>query len=81
MGINSEEKNLKRARKIKIYDRMIPFATPEDMIVFKLLADRPQDRTDIEALLHYHPSLDWNYIEKWCAVWEISERLFELRKS
>ena len=54
---------------------------PEDLVILKLLADRPVDRQDIEALVMTFSSLDWTHIEKWCRAWEIEDRLKILKDS
>ncbi len=39
--------------------------TAEDLILFKLIADRPRDRIDIADILFTQGELDWHYIETW----------------
>jgi hypothetical protein len=39
--------------------------TPEDLIIFKAVAHRPQDLLDIQALVKAHPNLDRERIERW----------------
>ena len=73
------EEVIRRAIRRKFFNKEVPFATPEDLLVFKLLADRPHDRTDVQELLKYHPNMDWSYIKKWCKAWEIEDRLQALR--
>jgi hypothetical protein len=55
----------------------------EDLIVYKLIADRPQDRADIAAVVAAHriggEAIDWAYIEEWCDVWNVRDRLQTLR--
>ncbi len=75
------EEVIRRAVRRKFFDKEVPFATPEDLLIFKLLADRPHDRLDVQELLKCHPKMDWPYIEKWCRVWEIEERLKTLKIS
>jgi len=70
---------VKRARKLDCEGRLIRVASFEDMIILKLLADRPRDREDIQALLSSHKDLDGRYIKKWAKVWEIEERLKNLK--
>lgn len=57
--------------------------SPEDLIVYKVVADRQQDRADIEsviaALAMAGRELDWEYIERWCDVWEVGDRLRRIR--
>ena len=68
-----------RAKTYRVQGADVRIATPEDLIVLKLLADRPVDRQDIEFILKVSPSIDWNYIQKWCAEWGIEDRLKTLR--
>lgn len=49
-------------------------ATPEDLIVLKLIAWRGKDQKDLAALLELE-QLDWAYIEHWAKTWEVTERL------
>ncbi len=62
----------------------VPVVSPEDLIVYKLIAGRTQDRLDIlamlDALVDSGRSIDWAYVERWCVVWEISDRLARLRQ-
>ncbi len=39
--------------------------TPEDLIIFKAVAHRPQDLLDIQALIKANPNLDRERIEQW----------------
>ncbi len=45
-------------------------ATPEDLIVMKLIANRPKDRADLDGLVRLD-GLDWPYVERWAAEWEV----------
>jgi len=56
----------------------LPVATVEDLLVLKLLASRNKDWKDLYDLGKL-PDVDWAYVERWCAFWEISERLTNLR--
>lgn len=51
----------------------------EDLIVYKLIADRPQDRADIAAVVEAQrmrgEPIDWSYVEQWCIAWEVHDRL------
>ena len=57
----------------------IRVATPEDLIVLKLIADRPKDRQDLLGLVAL-PDLDWAHVERWSAEWDVTERLAALRR-
>lgn len=54
-------------------------ATPEDLIVLKLIADRPKDQVDLLGLTAL-PGLDWSYVERWAREWEVEDRLRALRE-
>lgn len=41
------------------------FVTAEDLILLKLLADRPKDRVDIGDILLLQPKLDEAYLREW----------------
>lgn len=55
-----------------------PIATPEDLIVLKLIAHRPKDMLDLRNLIVLN-DLDWAYIEAWADAWEVRQRLDILR--
>ncbi len=66
-----------------VIDRAVPgelsglnVATPEDLIILKLLAMRHQDQRDIALLIDLRgETLDWAYIEHWAEVWDVTEAL------
>jgi len=70
---------VRRAQSRIIEGKKIPIASPEDLVVLKLIADRPIDRADIGDILNRFQKIDWAYIEKWCKVWEIEDRLKALQ--
>lgn len=43
----------------------IRLPTPEDLIIFKAVAHRPQDLLDIQAIINAHPKLDRQRIKHW----------------
>ena len=53
-------------------------ATPEDLIVLKLIANRPKDQADLLALIAL-PNLDWPHVHRWADVWEVSDVLRRLQ--
>jgi hypothetical protein len=53
-------------------------ATPEDLIVMKLIANCPKDQIDLQGLVQLD-GLDWAYVERWAAEWDVSDRLRALR--
>ena len=56
---------IKRARKIKIIDQEVNFASPEDLIIHKIFADRPRDIEDVRSVLLKNPDTDLQYIRGW----------------
>jgi hypothetical protein len=59
----------------------LPYLSPEDVVIHKLLAYRFRDRDDLEELLRAGVTLDERYVERWCDEWEIRDRWEELRRS
>ncbi|MEM3699800.1 MAG: nucleotidyltransferase [Candidatus Bathyarchaeia archaeon] len=65
VGLNQE--SLKRIRKVKVDDLTIPVPCPEDYIITKLKARRPDtfDFSDVmSVLLNMHDKIDWEYLTK-----------------
>lgn len=58
---------------------VLPVATPEDLIVLKLIANRSIDHRDIFILMEAQ-SIDWAYVEEWARVWQVADTLGELRE-
>lgn len=54
-------------------EQPLPVATPEDLIVLKLIAHRPIDQSDVMRLAEL-PDLDWEYIAHWSAIWGVGDR-------
>jgi hypothetical protein len=55
-------------------------ATPEDLIVMKLIANRAKDRADLDGLVRL-AGIDWAYVERWAAEWEVLELLHQVREA
>jgi hypothetical protein len=49
----------------EIEGRSIRYPTPEDFIISKAVAHRPQDLEDIRNVIACHHELDANRIERW----------------
>lgn len=56
-------------------ERQIWIVTPEDLILLKLIADRPRDQIDVADILFIQGKLDESYMRHWAAELEISDRL------
>lgn len=61
----------------------IAVVSPEDLMVYKIIADRPQDRADVAAVIGAltlaERPIDWSYVERWCDEWDVRGRLDRLR--
>jgi hypothetical protein len=80
-----ESEMIARAVRVNLQNVELPLATPEDLIVMKSLAMRPNDITDIEALLDANEKLDLARVRRWVGMLaealeepEIAERLEQL---
>jgi hypothetical protein len=65
VGLSRE--SLKRIRKVKVDDLTIPIPCPEDYIITKLKARRPDtfDFSDVmSVLLNMYDKIDWEYLTK-----------------
>jgi hypothetical protein len=60
-----EEEALARARPVTLDELSIPLPTPEDLIVMKMVAHRPQDLIDAETVLEVQQRLDLGRIRRW----------------
>ena len=53
------------------------FVTPEDLILLKLLANRPKDRVDVGDILFIQAGLDQAHMTTWAAKLGVADRLEE----
>jgi hypothetical protein len=57
---------LTRKNRIDLDGITLPILSPEDLLLLKALADRPQDRVDISNMVNFFgDKLDWAYLERW----------------
>jgi hypothetical protein len=49
-----EDEALARATDVRLGDRGVPVASPDDLVVYKAIAARERDRSDVERLLELH---------------------------
>jgi len=53
-----------------------PIATPDDLLVYKLVAGRPQDLADIDRMLRLGVAPeDEAYVRRWADEWQVVDRL------
>jgi hypothetical protein len=66
-----------RARKRRLFGRLVPLPTPEDLILFKVLAGRDKDLVDAVGVARRHLSaLDHRYLDATLnAICELAEDL------
>lgn len=60
-----EQLALGRARKIRILERDVYFASPEDVVISKIVAGRPRDMEDVSGIMLRMPDIDIAYIQQW----------------
>lgn len=72
-----EEALLQRARMMD--DLPFRVATPEDLMVLKLVAGRPRDQRDLAELAAI-PGLDWAYVERWARAWGAQRQCADLKR-
>jgi predicted nucleotidyltransferase len=71
-----KRESLSRAVALPLEGDEIKVASPEDVILLKLLSARSQDRVDIENIIRMRKdSLDRNYLQRWAAHLSVSDLL------
>jgi hypothetical protein len=82
--LDFERSVLATARRARVFGREVPTASPEAMLIYKLLANRPKDALDVDAIVEARQlageALDWEYLERWAKEWGIIERLEAVRR-
>ena len=59
-----EEEAIARARTIHLKQGSVPVCSPEDLILHKIVSQRPRDHEDIEGVFRYrHAELDYGYLD------------------
>jgi hypothetical protein len=66
-------------RRARLSPTGLRVATPEDIIVLKLIADRYKDAKDL-LLLCALPHLSWAYIERWADAFGVRDRVDRYRR-
>lgn len=60
-----EMQAMEHARPVQMGPTRVRFATPEDLIIHKLVAGRPRDLEDARSVLLKNRGLDTRYIRRW----------------
>ncbi len=69
---------LERSRRVEIADGFFAHViTPEDLVIYKLVAFRNKDRAAIDRVLAVQGSLDWAYVRGWSDRFGIGDRLHQ----
>ncbi|MBI2931502.1 MAG: nucleotidyl transferase AbiEii/AbiGii toxin family protein [Planctomycetes bacterium] len=61
---------LKRRRRIEIFGRAVWVASPEDLLIYKLVSGRKRDLLDAQIVRRRRQALDAAYLRKWGDWWE-----------
>jgi hypothetical protein len=79
-GTDYEQTAIERARRETLDGGpAIDCLAPEDVIVFKLIASRPQDLADVEAIVAANTPLDTEYLESWAEAWDVLDAWRRIR--
>ena len=70
-----QQEILSRRRLVDTPDGQVWLASPEDVVLLKLLAHRPRDISDVTDVLFAQGALDKDYLREWAAKLGVSERL------
>ncbi len=65
-----EQQAMNRVRLIQIGNQKIRFASPEDLMVHKIIAGRPRDLEDARMVLIKNADMDKAYVERWLREFE-----------
>lgn len=60
-----EQEALSRAASFVVRDYHVKYATAEDVIIHKVIANRPRDEEDIRSILRRTPGMNQEYILGW----------------
>jgi len=67
-----ERQAMERVRRVKMGSAYVRFASPEDVIIHKVIAGRPRDLEDARTILIKNPDVDRRYIRDWLKRFEES---------
>ncbi|MBD3275166.1 MAG: hypothetical protein GF372_07640 [Candidatus Marinimicrobia bacterium] len=67
-----ERESIERSNKKKLDGIEVNFASKENLIVHKIVADRPRDREDVKSILRRNPDTDNEYIIHWLSLFDDS---------
>ncbi len=73
-GTPFEQSAIERAKTLDVDDREMLIVTPEDLIVYKLIAGRGHDYEAVGAILNTMPRLDTAYVQGWLEQFDMADR-------
>ena len=73
-GTPFEENAIARAATLTIDDHELAIVTPEDLIVYKLIAGRARDYEAVAAILNASGQIDEGYVTGWLEQFGLSDR-------
>jgi hypothetical protein len=65
-----ERQAMERVRRFTFLGKEVCFASPEDLVIHKVVSGRPRDWEDVRTVQLKNPGLDRVYIEKWLREFE-----------
>ena len=60
---------LARRKQVELFSRKVWVASPEDLLIYKLVAWRDRDVMDVHAIVKRQKTLDSPYLRKWIGWW------------
>ncbi len=73
-----QQELMARRRSTEIDGLMVSIVSPEDLVILKLIANRPRDVADIGDVLFTQGQLDTAYLRQWAARFGMLNRLDKL---
>ena len=73
-----EKEAVARATWVELGGVRVPLPLPEDLIVMKVVAHRPRDLDDIEAILAAHPKLNLRRVRRWVREFSAALKMPEI---
>lgn len=67
-----ETQAIGRAKRITLCGQEVCFASPEDLILHKIIAGRPRDLEDVRTLILKNPGIDAAYIRRWLKEFDVA---------
>lgn len=69
-SLDYERGAISRARTVRVGRTRVNFASPEDLVVHKMVAGRPRDLEDVHSILLKNPGLDSTFIARWLSEFD-----------